>query len=103
MAFPKGNTYNRLRKDGNRSGPPRSYASMPELLKEVAAQPYAGGLTYKERIARVVLEQAARGVPWAVEFFVNRTEGKLTDRVEQSGTVRQVIEVDYGHDDRDPD
>lgn len=93
MTFKKGAS-------GNARGRPKSYESMADLLRQFAAEPYGGSLTHKERIAQMVVQQAARGQPWAIEFFVNRTDGKVTEKVEQSGTVRTVIEVDYGDGDR---
>lgn len=96
MTFTKGTS-------GNPRGRPKSWDSMADLIRAELAKPYAGQLTNKERIAAVVVAQAAKGNLAALAWLVDRTEGKIVDRVEQSGTLKTVIEVSYGDGDRDPD
>lgn len=88
---------------GNPKGRPKSFESMAVLLREAAQRPHSSGVTMKERIAAVVVQQAALGNPWAVAWFTERTEGKVTEKVEQSGTLTTRIRVDYGDGDGDPD
>lgn len=76
---------------------------MADLIRAELAKPYAGAMTNKERIAAVVVAQAAKGNLAALAWLVDRTEGKVTEKVEQSGTVKTVIEVSYGDGDPEPD
>lgn len=64
---------------GNPKGRPKSYETMAELIREELGKPYAGSQTYKERLAAVVVSQAARGNLAALAWLVDRTEGKVKD------------------------
>jgi hypothetical protein len=92
MPWQKGNS-------GNPKGRPRVTESIAALLRAELARPYHGTQTYKERIAAVVVAQAAKGNLAALAWLVDRTEGKVTDKVEQSGTTTTRIQVDYGDGD----
>ena len=96
MPWQKGNS-------GNPKGRPKAYESIAALLREELARPYQGAQTNKERIVAVVVAQAAKGNLAALAWIAERTESKVTDKVEQSGTVTTRIRVDYGDGDARPD
>lgn len=90
MPFGKG-------KSGNPRGGLRSYERWADIYSALLARPFGSpppaDETYKERIARSVVEKAARADLAAVHLLMERTEGKVADKVEQSGQVKTVIEV----------
>jgi hypothetical protein len=95
MAFQKGNTLNTLRKDGNHKGRPPKGQSTAELLRALGELKYAGSdKTRRERAAEVVWEQACKGNLQAFLAIVERTEGKVPDKLDQSGrlTIRVIRE-----------
>lgn len=75
---------------------------MAELLRKALAAPYvdeAGsptGHTRAERLAEVYVDLALGGHFAALQWIVERTEGKVTERVEQviGGTIEHRARVD---------
>ena len=87
MTFQKGNTL------GNRAGRPPAGKATAELLRAIGDLPYKGtGETYRQRAAKVLWEQACSGQMGslqALQLILDRTEGKVTDKLEteHSGEV----------------
>ena len=91
MPFQKGNTY------GNRKGRPAKGQATAELLRAFGDLQYKGtDKTYRERAAQVLWEQAAGGSLQALQWIVERTEGKVPDTIRQevSGTLDHGIGAD---------
>lgn len=99
MTFQKGTS-------GNPRGRPKKGAALTEYIRAQLEQPYREGerRTNKQRIAEVVVAQAAKGNLMALQFIVERTEGKAPQRIEHSGPEGgpmeqrhefQITAVDY--------
>jgi hypothetical protein len=103
MPFQKGNTL------GNRRGRPKKGAALSEFLRAELERAYNGqGLTNKERIAQIIVKQAAQGNLRAAAWLVDRTEGTAPQRIEHSGPgggpmqqehsgAVEIQAVDYRH------
>jgi hypothetical protein len=84
---------------GNPRGRPKKGGAFAELLERELARPFEDGVSKKERMVAVAVAEACKGDLDALKWIVDRTEGKVTDKVEQSGTVTTRIQVDYGDGD----
>ena len=73
--FSKGNTLG-----GQSPGRPKKNLSIPDILRKIGDEPVIEDSeeTRLERIMKVVMDQAEQGLPWAVQFIADRTEGKPT-------------------------
>jgi len=60
----------------NLDGRPKGTSNIPDLLRKMYAVRKEGDKTRLENIIEKVLELAEQGVPWAVQFVADRTEGK---------------------------
>ena len=79
MPFQKGNTLNARRKDGNKSGRPKKGQSFAEALRAALDQEHRPGMTNRERIALVAIEQAKSGSMEAVKWIADRVDGKVAE------------------------
>jgi hypothetical protein len=99
MPFQKGHSL------GNRKGRPKKGSAMADLLRYVGDLKFRDGdTTYRERAALAIWEQAAKGFLPALQFIVERTEGKTPTRLDVSGSLTQehtgtveIRAVDYRH------
>lgn len=88
MPFQKGQS-------GNPNGRKKKGQTTAELLRALGDLKYAGSdKTRKERAAEVVWEQACKGNLQAFLAIVERTEGKVPDKLDQTGrlTIRVIRE-----------
>jgi hypothetical protein len=82
---------------GNPAGRPKTGQAMAEVLRAIADLSYKGtGRTYREQAAHMLWEQACAGRLGSLEalkFIVERTDGKVPDRLdaEVSGEVGVVV------------
>jgi hypothetical protein len=103
MTFQKGTS-------GNPKGRPKRGAALSEFLRAELEKPWRPGerLTNKERIAQVIVKQAAGGNLRAVAWLTDRMEGTAPQRIEHSGPgggpmqqehtgAVEIQAVDYRH------
>jgi hypothetical protein len=84
MPFQKG-------RSGNPNGRPKKGTSFAELLeRELDLHHGKSDLTKRKRVVAVVVEQACAGSLDALKWIVERTEGKVADKVD--ATVNQRTE-----------
>lgn len=91
MPFQKGNTLGKH----NGGGRPPKGQSAAEMLRALGELKHASGdKTRKERALEVIWEQACKGNLQALQWIVDRTEGKVPDKVEQTvnGTVNHAVD-----------
>lgn len=84
---------------GNPRGRPKKGGTFAELLERELARSFQDGVSKKERMVEVAVAEACKGQLDALKWIAERTEGKVTDKVEQSGTLTTRIQVDYGDGD----
>lgn len=71
---------------GNPKGRPPKGQATADILRAIGDLKYQGGeVTFRERAARVLWEQAAKGDLHALQWIVERTEGKVPNTVEAEG------------------
>ena len=68
---------------GNPAGRPKKAQCIPDALREIMAQqdPETRRTRFLNIMERIV-RSAEKGEDWAVKFVAERTEGKVSDRVE---------------------
>jgi hypothetical protein len=74
---------------GNPAGRPKGSLSAVEALRAALERPWrsgeaGGGRTQLDRVARALVEQAAKGNVQAAAMVFERIDGKVAQRVEQS-------------------
>ena len=77
---------------GNPKGRPRKEFAIAEILREIGESKH-GGKTKRQLVLEKVYELALKGVPWAVEFIADRTEGKALERVQTDTMLHEEIKV----------
>ena len=87
---------------GNPRGRPKSFETFAAIMARVMDEPTGAPVpeteTKKERICRVHVEKAMRGDPASTALVVERTEGKVADKLvsEQSIRLTPWDEADAG-------
>jgi hypothetical protein len=84
---------------GNPKGRPPKAKCIPDILRMIGEEEVdtqKGKITKFEAILRVVYKKAVEGVPWAVEFIADRTEGRAVERVLQTEVTKDEMRVDFG-------
>jgi hypothetical protein len=92
---------------GNPKGRTPHRKATAEILRAIGDLEYKGqGLTYRERAAQLLWEQATSGrvgALQALQFIVERTEGKVPDVSKSSGVLRVLVEYGDGSGSRADD
>jgi len=79
---------------GNPGGRPKG-ESFTSILREALESKHKRDPSWRHNLVAVALERAAMGDLDALKWIAEKTEGKVTERVEQSGEVKHVVEVTY--------
>ena len=90
---------------GNPKGRPKKENCIPDILrmigeeiaKDKAGNPIsgeAGEMNKREFVLRKVFDFAVKGQSWAVQFIAERTEGKVSDKLQlDTGTEEMIIKI----------
>ena len=78
---------------GNPKGRPKGIQTVRELLAKISRERAANGGTRLEAALRRTYDLALEGTPWAVQFIVERLEGRVPQalQVDQTTQVRGPI------------
>ena|SRR5688500_18404908 len=81
---------------GNPKGRPPKGEATAEILRAIGDLTYNNTeKTYRERAAQVLWEQACKGNLAAFQWIVDRTEGKVTDRLQHELSVSPVTFIPW--------
>ena len=67
---------------GNPGGRPKKINCIPDILNELGMKNHSKGKTKLRAVMEKVYELALAGTPWAVEYVSQRTEGKVTQKLD---------------------
>ena len=80
---------------GNPKGRPKKEHCIPDILRLIGEEETdATGVNKREKILRKVYDLALSGHSWAVQFIAERTEGKVSDKLQlDTGTEEMIIKI----------